>query len=489
MTLNFSKNKNYSKWYNEIIEKSKLAEYSGVRGFMIIKPYGYSIWSRMKKTLNKILEKTGHLNCYFPLLIPKSYISKEYNHVKGFAKECAVVTHYRLKNKKGKISIDKTSKLKEELIIRPTSESIIWKTYKKWIKSYRDLPILINQWSNAVRWEMKIKLLLRTSEFLWQEGHTAHETKQEALLEIKKILNIYKNFLEQFVAIPVISGKKTLSEKFSGAKDTYCLEAITQNGKAIQLATSHFLGQNFSTAFDVKYQNKQGETKYPWGTSWGISSRILGALIMVHSDDKGLVLPPKIAPIQVVIIPIYKNKIEFKNITKNVKRIIKILQKINIRVEYDNREFCSPGQKFNEHEIKGIPIRVNIGYNEIKNQTIEIIRRDKLSTKIIIDQKNIKIIIPKIIQNIQLNIFAKATKLMKKYTTYVDNYCDFKKILNEKGGFIIANWDGNATTEKKIQKETKATIRCILDNIKNKNNKCVYSKLQSKKLVAFAKSY
>lgn len=484
-----TRKKNYSKWYNEIIIKSELAENSSVRGCMIIKPYGLLIWDRMKSILDDMLKKTGHENAYFPLLIPKSSLSKEANHIKGFAKECAIVTHYRLKKSKNKkIIIDPKSKLKEELIIRPTSETIIWETYKKWIQSYRDLPILLNQWSNVLRWEMKIRLFLRTSEFLWQEGHTAHENKYEAIKESKKILDIYKKFLQKFMAIPVIKGKKSLNERFSGAEETYCIESMMQDGKALQSGTSHFLGQNFSKAFNVKFTNKKGNKEYVWGTSWGVSNRLIGALIMVHSDDYGLVLPPKLAPIQVVIIPIYKNNNELEKITKKVNYLKKSLKNKGIRIKYDYKNNKSPGWKFNEYEIKGVPIRLTIGPQELKKNTVELTRRDNFK-KISVNQENIENFISDLLKKIQKKIYEKAKKKHEKSIIFVEEYKNFKDIIKEKGGFLLAHWDGTIETEKKIKKETKATIRCIpIKNIKEKY-KCIYSGKPSSQRVIFAKSY
>lgn len=490
MTLNSSKKHKYSEWYNEIIQKSNIAEYSDIKGCMIIKPYGLSIWENIKKILNNILEKTGHKNCYFPLLIPKTYLKQEEEHIKGFAKECAIITHNKLINNNGNIEIDKNSKLKEELIVRPTSETIIWKTFNKWITSYRDLPLLINQWSNVIRCEMKTKLFLRTTEFLWQEGHTAHANKKEALSETKKIINIYKKFLEIFLAIPVIKGRKTEKEKFSGAEKTYCLEAIMTDGKALQIATSHFLGQKFAKAFNVKFNNQNNKLKYVWGTSWGISTRIIGALIMIHSDSKGLIMPPKIAPTQVVIIPIYKTINELNNINKYVKNITKKLKCKNIRYIYDNTIFYTPGWKFNKYELQGIPIRINIGKKEMKNNSIELIRRDKnryiknISLKIFI--KNIN----DIIHDIHKNLFKKAKMNNNKFINFAENYKEFKNILKTKGGFILANWDGSIETEKKIQKETQATVRCVVNSKKKyKRKTCIFSGKISKKISFFAKSY
>ncbi|WP_185870608.1 proline--tRNA ligase [Blattabacterium cuenoti] len=497
MIRQFTKrNKDYSKWYNEIVIKSGLAEFSGVRGFMIIKPYGISIWEIIKTKLDKMFKETGHKNVYFPLLIPKSFFSKEKQHIKSFSKECAVVTHCKLikkeKNKK-ELVIDPQSKLQEELIIRPTSESIIWKTYKRWIQSYRDLPILLNQWGNAVRWEMRTRLFLRTSEFLWQEGHTAHSTKNEAIEETKKILNIYTRFLENFMAIPVLQGVKPYMDKFSGSETTYCLEALMQDGKALQIGTSHFLGQNFSKAFDVKFTNINGKKEHVWSTSWGISTRLIGGLIMSHSDDRGLVIPPKIAPIQTVIIPIYKNRKELNQISEITEKIKNILEKQGISVQYDDRDIFTPGWKFNEYEMKGIPIRISIGSYEIKHEKAEVFRRDTYE-KMDVSWNCLKKFIPELLEKIQNNIYQKALQRTNKGTLTLDHYDDFKKKINETGGFILAHWDGTINTVKKIQEETEATIRCIPIHIQNNVNvketgKCIYSGKTSNQRVIFAKSY
>lgn len=484
-----SRSENYSKWYNEIIIKSGLAEMSDVRGCMIIKPYGFSIWEKIQNILNKMFKDTGHENAYFPLLIPKYFLSKEGSHV-NFAKECAIVTHYRLKKKndQNEFIVDPDSKLEEEFIIRPTSETIIWRTYKNWIQSYRDLPILINQWSNVVRWEMRTRFFLRTSEFLWQEGHTAHSNKEEAIKESIKILKLYTNLVEKIIAIPVIKGVKTENEKFAGAEKTYCIEGIMQDGKALQIATSHFLGQNFSKAFDVKFMSKNGTREYVWGTSWGVSSRLMGALVMTHSDDKGLVLPPLLAPIQIVIIPIYKNDYQLSQINEFVYTFKKNFEKKRIRVKYDNRDTYTYGWKFNEYQIKGVPIHIYIGLKEIENNTIEIFRRDNCKKQIFNKNESLKII-PMILKEMQKNLFNKAKKNFNNFLTEVDNYDLFKKILKEKGGFILAHWDGTSETEKKIKSETKATIRCIPLNNDIITGKCIYSGKYSNKKVLFAKSY
>ncbi len=481
------KSHNYSKWYNEIIIKSGLAEFSGIRGFMIIKPYGYSIWEIMKNKLDKMLKDTGHKNVYFPLLIPKSIFSKEKEHIGIFSEGCAIVTHSRLKkNKNEELTIDPDSKLEEELVIRPTSESIIWKTYKRWIQSYRDLPILLNQWGNAMRWEMRTRLFLRTNEFLWQEGHTAHSTEKEAIKEVIKILNIYTEFSEKFLAIPVLKGIKPYMDKFYGSEKTYCIEALMQDGRALQIGTSHFLGQNFSKSFDVKFTDIDGIKKYVWSTSWGISTRLIGGLIMSHSDDKGLILPPRISPIQVIIIPIINKNIDIINGVS--KKIINILEKEKIRVKYDNREIYTPGWKFHQYEMKGIPIRISIGKNEIKNEKIEIFRRDTYE-KIYIYLDNIKNIIPKLLDEIQNNIYQKALNRTKKLMIKSDHYNDFKKKIKYSGGFIFAHWDGTKKTGKKIQEETEATIRCIPLSFEKEKGKCIYSGKNSCQRVVFSKSY
>ncbi|WP_185869150.1 proline--tRNA ligase [Blattabacterium cuenoti] len=486
------RSQDYSKWYNEIIVKSGLAEFSGIRGFMIIKPYGYSLWERMKQKLDKMLKNTGHKNVYFPLLIPKSIFSKEKEHTEIFSEGCAIVTHSRLKKSENKneeeLIIDNESKLQEELVIRPTSESIIWKTYKRWIQSYRDLPLLFNQWGNALRWEMRTRLFLRTNEFLWQEGHTAHSTKEEAIEETIKILNIYTDFSENFMGIPVLQGIKPYMDKFHGSEKTYCIEAIMQDGKSLQIGTSHFLGQNFSKAFDVQFTNYNGKKEYVWSTSWGVSTRLIGALIMSHSDDKGLILPPKIAPIQIVIIPIYKNQEKFSVINHIIEKIINILEKEKIRVKYDNRRTLTPGWKFNEYEMKGIPIRISVGVNEIENEKVEIFRRDTYE-KMCISWTKIKNFIPKLLDEIQKNIYQKALNRTRKLTIKSDNYDDFKKKINRSGGFIFAHWDGDKNTGKKIQEETEATIRCIPLSTEKEKGKCIYSGTPSFQRVVFSKSY
>ena len=483
--------KDYSKWYNEIVVKADLAENSSVRGCMTIKPYGYAIWEKMQAELDKMFKATGHENAYFPLFVPKSLFEAEERNAEGFAKECAVVTHYRLKNKEnkpGKLEVDPNAKLEEELVVRPTSEAVIWNTYKSWIQSYRDLPILINQWANVVRWEMRTRLFLRTTEFLWQEGHTAHSSKEEALDEAKLMNQVYADFVENFMAIPVIQGTKTSSERFAGAEETYCIEALMQDGKALQAGTSHFLGQNFAKAFDVKFASESGALEHVWATSWGVSTRLIGALIMTHSDDNGLVLPPNLAPFQVIIIPIYKNEEQRKQISYLAEKIKLSLEAKNIRVKYDNRDKFKPGYKFNEYELKGVPLRISIGPKDLNKGSVEIARRDTLS-KTIISQSNLVSYIENNIKKIQKALFDKAKSFQDQKITLVDNFVDFKKILHQKGGFIYAHWDGTELTEQAIKKHTKATIRCIPLNAKEEDGKCVYSGKNSKRRVLFAKSY
>jgi prolyl-tRNA synthetase len=480
----------YSKWYNEIVVGADLAESSGVRGCMVIKPYGYAIWEKIQAQLDKMFKETGHENAYFPIFIPKSYLSKEANHVDGFAKECAVVTHYRLKNAEdgSGIIVDPEAKLEEELIVRPTSETIIWDTYRRWIQSYRDLPILINQWANVVRWELRTRLFLRTAEFLWQEGHTAHATKKEAVAEAEQMLNIYAQFAEEFMAIPVIKGIKTETERFAGAEETYCIEAMMQDGKALQAGTSHFLGQNFAKAFEVKFTNKEGGQEFVWATSWGVSTRLMGALIMTHSDDQGLVLPPKLAPIQVVIVPIYKGEEQLNKISEIANHIKKQLIQNGISVKYDSRDTHKPGWKFNEYEFKGVPVRIAIGPRDLENKTAEIARRDT-QTKESISIDKIIDFIPQLLTDIQTNLYQKSLEFRNKHITKVDSYEEFKNVLNTKKGFIFAHWDGTAETEQKIKDHTKATIRCIPFENPSENGVCVYSGKPSKQRVLFAKSY
>jgi len=485
------RSEDYSKWYNELVVKADLAENSSVRGCMVIKPYGYAIWEKMQAQLDKMFKDTGHQNAYFPLFVPKSLFEAEEKNAEGFAKECAVVTHYRLKNDEensGKLIVDENAKLEEELIVRPTSEAIIWNTYKNWIQSYRDLPILINQWANVVRWEMRTRLFLRTAEFLWQEGHTAHANKDEALKEAELMNNIYSDFAQNFMGIPVIKGLKSESERFAGAEETYCIEALMQDGKALQAGTSHFLGQNFAKAFDVKFANKEGKLDYVWATSWGVSTRLMGALIMTHSDDNGLVLPPKLAPIQVVVIPIYRSDEQLDEITKKITPILDELKKKNISVLFDNRDTHKPGYKFNEHEIKGVPIRIAVGPKDLENSTLEIFRRDKMK-KELIDFDKVFDKIDFLLEDIQTNIFNKAQTFTNENIRIANNYDEFKSILKNKGGFVSAHWDGSNETEEKIKKETKATIRCIPIDSHKEKGLCMISGKPSTQRVLFAKAY
>ena len=480
----------YSKWYNELVVKADLAENSGVRGCMVIKPYGYAIWEKMQAELDKMFKETGHENAYFPLFIPKSYFSKEASHVDGFAKECAVVTHYRLKTSEdGKsIEVDPEAKLEEELIVRPTSETIIWDTYRKWIESYRDLPILVNQWANVVRWEMRTRLFLRTAEFLWQEGHTAHATKAEAIAEAEQMMNVYADFAENFMAIPVVKGVKTANERFAGAEETYCIEALMQDGKALQAGTSHFLGQNFAKAFDVKFANQEGKQEYVWATSWGVSTRLMGALVMTHSDDNGLVLPPNLAPIQVVIVPIHKTEEQLDEISKQVNDLVKELKLLGVSVKYDSRTSQRPGFKFAEYELKGIPIRLAIGPKDYENGTYEVARRDLMS-KETIAKDNIVDYILNLLKEIQENLYSKALTYRNNHITEVNSFNEFKEVLENKGGFVAAHWDGTSETEEKIKELTKATIRCIaLDRVEEAGS-CVLTGSPSKGRVLFAKAY
>ncbi|WP_299226699.1 proline--tRNA ligase [uncultured Psychroserpens sp.] len=486
-----SREEDYSKWYNELVVKADLAENSAVRGCMVIKPYGYAIWEKMQAELDRMFKETGHQNAYFPLFVPKSLFEAEEKNAEGFAKECAVVTHYRLQNdpeNKGKLRVDPNAKLEEELVVRPTSEAIIWSTYKGWIQSYRDLPILINQWANVVRWEMRTRLFLRTAEFLWQEGHTAHATKKEAIEEAELMNNVYADFAENFMAIPVIKGVKTESERFAGAVETFCIEALMQDGKALQAGTSHFLGQNFAKAFDVKFSNNEGKLDYVWATSWGVSTRLMGALIMTHSDDKGLVLPPNLAPFQVVIVPIYKNEEQLNAITEKANTIIKALKSKGISCKFDNRTTHRPGAKFAQHELQGVPLRIAIGPKDLENGTIELARRDTLS-KEVIDMTNLTATIQNLLEAMQTDLFAKALKFRNSHTTEVDDFETFKKVLETKTGFISAHWDGTAETELKVKELTKATIRCIPLNMTKEGGKCVYSGKPSKGRVLFAKAY
>ncbi len=485
-----SRSENYSQWYLDLVNKADLAENSAVRGCMVIKPYGYAIWEKMQAQLDKMFKETGHVNAYFPLFIPKSFFSKEAAHVEGFAKECAVVTHYRLKNDpdgKGVI-VDPDAKLEEELIIRPTSETIIWSTYRNWIQSHRDLPLLINQWANVVRWEMRTRLFLRTAEFLWQEGHTAHATKEEAVEETLKIVNLYADFAENFMGIPVIKGIKSENERFAGAVETYCIEGLMQDGKALQCGTSHFLGQNFAKAFDVMFSNREGVLEYVWATSWGVSTRLMGALVMAHSDDNGLILPPNLAPIQVVIVPIYKKSEELSAISSKVDEIIPLLKARGISVKYDDKDGKKPGWKFAEYELKGVPVRLAIGPRDLLNGTVEVARRDTL-TKEVMPVEGIAERIEKLLAEIQENIYRKALAFRNENTRKADSWDEFKTILNEKGGFISAHWDGTKETELKIKEETKATIRCIPLEGEAEEGKCIYSGKPSTGRVLFAVAY
>ena len=484
-----SKNEDYSQWYNDIVIKADLAEHSAVRGCMVIKPYGYSIWEKMQAVLDQKFKDTGHSNAYFPLFIPKSFFSKEAAHVEGFATECAVVTHYRLKNDgEGNIIVDPDAKLEEELIVRPTSETIIWNTYRGWVQSYRDLPILVNQWANVVRWEMRTRLFLRTAEFLWQEGHTAHATSQEAIEETERMLDVYADFAENWMAVPVIKGRKTANERFAGALDTYCIEALMQDGKALQAGTSHFLGQNFAKAFDVKFTNREGKIEHVWASSWGVSTRLIGALIMAHSDDAGLVLPPKLAPIQVVVVPIYKSDDDLKNISSFVDELMLKLKALGISVKYDDRDTQRPGFKFAEYELKGVPVRVAIGGRDMENGTVELARRDTRE-KSTVSQEGLDTYIANLLEEIQHNIYNKAVDYRTGHITEANSYEEFKELLDNKAGFISAHWDGTSETELKIKEETKATIRCIpLDN-KLEDGICIYSGKPSIQRVLFARAY
>ncbi|MGA0273716.1 MAG: proline--tRNA ligase [Flavobacteriaceae bacterium] len=486
-----SRAKDYSKWYNEIVVNADLAENSAVRGCMIIKPYGYAIWEKMQAELDKMFKATGHENAYFPLFVPKSLFEAEEKNAEGFAKECAVVTHYRLKNDEenpGKLTIDPKAKLEEELVVRPTSEAVIWNTYKSWIQSYRDLPIKINQWANVVRWEMRTRLFLRTAEFLWQEGHTAHATKQEALEETQLMNQVYADFVENYMAIPVLQGSKTASERFAGAEETYCIEALMQDGKALQAGTSHFLGQNFAKAFDVKYATTEGDLEYVWATSWGVSTRLIGALIMTHSDDNGLVLPPNLAPLQVVIIPIYKGVEQQQQIAKVAEYLKAQLEEKGVRVKFDNRDKFKPGYKFNEYELKGVPLRIAIGPKDLEKNTVEVARRDTLE-KIIIPQQEVLAHITEQLDQMQEALFKKALDFRANNMSEVNDYDEFKKILDQKGGFLLAHWDGTPETEEAIKKETKATIRCIPLTEKKETGQCIYSGKPSLQRVVFAKAY
>ncbi len=486
-----TRSEDYSKWYNELVVKADLAENSGVRGCMVIKPYGYAIWEKMQAELDRMFKETGHQNAYFPLFVPKSMFEAEEKNAEGFAKECAIVTHYRLKNdpdKPGKLMVDPNAKLEEELIVRPTSEAIIWSTYKGWVQSYRDLPLLINQWANVVRWEMRTRLFLRTAEFLWQEGHTAHATKAEALEESVKMMNVYADFAEGFMAIPVVKGIKTETERFAGADETYCIEALMQDGKALQAGTSHFLGQNFAKAFDVKFANAEGKQEHVWGTSWGVSTRLMGALVMTHSDDQGLVLPPNLAPIQVVIVPIYKTDEQLAEITTAVNDLTAKLKKLRISVKYDDRTTQKPGFKFAEWELKGVPVRIAVGPKDLENGTFEVARRDTL-TKETVSGEGIVTYINDLLEQIQADLFNKALDYRNTHITEVNSFEEFKEVLDGKGGFVSAHWDGTAATEEKIKDLTKATIRCIPLGAVEEAGTCVFTGNPSSKRVLFAKAY
>ena len=485
-----TKEENYSQWYNDLVSKADMAENSAVRGCMVIKPYGYAIWEKMQAALDQMFKDTGHENAYFPLFIPKSFFSKEASHVEGFAKECAVVTHYRLKNDPNGngIIVDPDAKLEEELIVRPTSETIIWSTYKNWVQSYRDLPILVNQWANVVRWEMRTRMFLRTAEFLWQEGHTAHETKEEALSEAEKMINVYADFVENYMAVPVIKGAKSEHERFAGALETYTIEALMQDGKALQSGTSHFLGQNFAKAFEVQFTSREGKLEYVWATSWGVSTRLIGALIMAHSDNNGLVLPPKLAPVQVVIVPIYKNFEQLAQISEKVSGLVDQFKRRGIRVKYDDRDSQRPGWKFAEYEMKGIPLRLAIGPRDLENGSVEVARRDTLEKKVV-PMEGIVQLIEELLVEIQNNIYQKALKFRDENTIKVDTYEAFKERLNTKPGFILAHWDGTPETEAIIKEETKATIRCIPFDSVEEEGKCILTGKPSKRRVLFALSY
>ncbi|MBP9793591.1 MAG: proline--tRNA ligase [Flavobacterium sp.] len=492
MSKNLTKRaEDYSKWYNELVVKADLAENSAVRGCMVIKPYGYAIWEKMQAELDRMFKETGHSNAYFPLFVPKSMFEAEEKNAEGFAKECAVVTHYRLKNdpeKPGKLMVDPNAKLEEELIVRPTSEAIIWSTYKGWVQSYRDLPLLINQWANVVRWEMRTRLFLRTAEFLWQEGHTAHATKAEAIEESEKMMHVYADFVENFMAIPVVKGLKTENERFAGAEETYCIEALMQDGKALQAGTSHFLGQNFAQAFDVKFTSQEGKQEYVWGTSWGVSTRLMGALVMTHSDDNGLVLPPNVAPIQVVIVPIFKTDEEFDAISEVANGLVAQFKKLNISVKFDNRTTQKPGFKFAEWELKGVPVRLAIGPKDLENGTFEVARRDTL-TKEVQAADGIVTYVQELLEQIQKDLFDKAIDYRASHTTEVNDFEEFKSVLDGKGGFVAAHWDGTSETEEKIKELTKATIRCIALNRVEEAGNCVFTGKPSVGRVLFAKAY
>ena len=486
-----TRSEDYSKWYNELVVKADLAENSGVRGCMVIKPYGYAIWEKMQAELDRMFKETGHQNAYFPLFVPKSMFEAEEKNAEGFAKECAIVTHYRLKNdpdKPGKLMVDPNAKLEEELIVRPTSEAIIWSTYKGWVQSYRDLPLLINQWANVVRWEMRTRLFLRTAEFLWQEGHTAHATKAEAIAESEQMMNVYADFAQNFMAIPVIKGLKTETERFAGADETYCIEALMQDGKALQAGTSHFLGQNFAKAFDVKFATAEGKQEYVWGTSWGVSTRLMGALVMTHSDDNGLVLPPNLAPIQIVIVPIYKTEEEFKAISEVAHTLVTQFKKLRISVKFDDRTTQKPGFKFAEWELKGVPVRIAVGPKDLENGTFEVARRDTLTKEVVL-KDGIVNYVSDLLEKIQEDLFNKALNYRNEHITEVNSFDEFKEVLENKTGFISAHWDGTPETEEKIKDLTKATIRCIALDRVEEAGRCVLTGNPSKGRVLFAKAY
>jgi prolyl-tRNA synthetase len=489
-----SRAQDYSQWYNDLVIKGQLADYSAVRGCMVIKPYGFALWENMRDVLDRMFKDTGHQNAYFPLFVPKSLFEAEEKNAEGFAKECAVVTHYRLKadpNNKGKLIVDPEAKLEEELVVRPTSEAIIWNTYKGWIQSYRDLPILVNQWANVVRWEMRTRLFLRTAEFLWQEGHTAHATAEEAIAETRQMLDVYADFVENWMALPVIKGVKSPNERFAGAEDTYCIEALMQDGKALQAGTSHFLGQNFAKAFDVKFSDKENKLDYVWATSWGVSTRLIGALVMAHSDDEGLILPPKIAPIQVVIVPIYKGDEQKAQIDTKVKEIIKNLKALGISVKYDDSDNARPGWKFAEYELKGVPVRMAIGARDLENNVVEITRRDmpRENAKASVSIDGVENYIQELLVDIQTNMYNKALKFREERITATDNWDEFIRLLDTKGGFISAHWDGTAETEDKIKELSKATIRCIPLHNPQEDGKCILTGNTSTQRVLFARAY
>ena len=486
-----SRSQDYAQWYNDLVIKGGLADYSAVRGCMVIKPYGFALWENMRDQLDRMFKDTGHVNAYFPLFVPKSLFEAEEKNAEGFAKECAIVTHYRLKadpENKGKLIVDPEAKLEEELVVRPTSEAIIWSTYKTWIQSYRDLPILVNQWANVVRWEMRTRLFLRTTEFLWQEGHTAHATAQEAIEETERMLDVYADFVENWMALPVIKGVKTPNERFAGALDTYCIEALMQDGKALQAGTSHFLGQNFAKAFDVQFLNKENKQEYVWATSWGVSTRLIGALVMAHSDDDGLIIPPRIAPFQVVIVPIHKGEAQKAAIDAKVKALLQELKLAGIRVKYDDNDNNRPGWKFAEYEKKGVPVRIAIGARDIENNTVEIARRDT-KEKISVTMEGLSVRIINLLQQIQQDMFDKAKAYRDEHITPTDSWDEFVQLLNEKGGFVSAHWDGTPETEEKIKEQTKATIRCIPLNTEDEEGKCILTGNPSKKRVLFAQAY